>query len=300
MNKNKKTSLILKLKKIIPLCFVLPIGFSSALFAENHSSSVNSNSELNFSSDVSSGGLIKDPSYSSYLSGISVEYIPDVIKDFPFSLNESAGVNNVFLYSSIDGSIPADTKEPGPSSVELFPIETSSPISSRFFGLSPSSSRIHFSLKDNLSPKLKYKSSYHEQQLIKPAHILMQEKSAEVVSAALDLAGVPYRWGGESEESGFDCSGFVKAVYGKSVGIPLPRKASQQAAVAKPVKAADIKPGDLVFFNTMRKSFSHVGIYVGEGLFIHSPRKGLNVQTSSMKNKYWKAKFNGARRLLIH
>lgn len=82
---------------------------------------------------------------------------------------------------------------------------------------------------------------------------------------------MPYRRGGNSAETGFDCSGFVRAMYNKSVGLLLPRRAEEQAAATEKIDRSDLKPGDLVFFNTMRRAFSHVGIYIGDGKFIHSP-----------------------------
>ena len=100
------------------------------------------------------------------------------------------------------------------------------------------------------------------------------DRTSELVVTAVGFMGVPYRRGGNSAETGFDCSGFVRAMYNQTVGLMLPRRAVEQAAATAPVARADLKPGDLVFFNTMRRAFSHVGIYVGEGKFIHSPRSG--------------------------
>ena len=123
------------------------------------------------------------------------------------------------------------------------------------------------------------------------------EKASELVVAAMGFLGVPYKRGGNTFESGFDCSGFVKALYEQSAGLLLPRKAEQQAAVTLEIDKAELQPGDLVFFNTLRKAFSHVGIYVGDGKFIHSPRAGSAVRVEDMQKTYWNQRFDGARRV---
>ncbi len=123
------------------------------------------------------------------------------------------------------------------------------------------------------------------------------EKASELVFTAMGFLGVPYRRGGNTAESGFDCSGFVKAMYEQTVGLILPRRAEQQAASTQKIDKADLQPGDLVFFNTMRRAFSHVGIYVGEGKFIHSPKPGAEVRVDDMAGSYWNRRFDGARRV---
>jgi cell wall-associated NlpC family hydrolase len=124
--------------------------------------------------------------------------------------------------------------------------------------------------------------------------------TSELVVTAMGFLGVPYRRGGNSAETGgFDCSGFVKAIYEQTVGLVLPRRAEQQAAATKAVDKQDLQPGDLVFFNTMRRAFSHVGIYVGEGKFIHSPKPGAEVRVENMSANYWQRRFDGARRVLL-
>ena len=124
------------------------------------------------------------------------------------------------------------------------------------------------------------------------------EKASGLVFTAMGFLGVPYRRGGSTVESGFDCSGFVRATFEQTVGLILPRKAEQQAAATEKIARSDLKPGDLVFFNTMRKAFSHVGIYVGEGKFIHSPKPGSEVRVEDMGVSYWSRRFDGARRVL--
>ena len=121
--------------------------------------------------------------------------------------------------------------------------------------------------------------------------------ASDLVKNAMGFLGVPYKRGGNSAETGFDCSGFVKAMYAQTVGLILPRKAEQQAAATQRIDQADLKPGDLVFFNTMRRAFSHVGIYIGEGKFIHSPKPGSEVRVENMGVSYWSRRFDGARRV---
>lgn len=125
----------------------------------------------------------------------------------------------------------------------------------------------------------------------------VETRASELVVSALGFLGVPYRRGGNSAETGFDCSGFVKAMYEQAAGLVLPRKAEQQAAATQKIEKVDLKPGDLVFFNTMRRTFSHVGIYVGNGKFIHSPKPGAEVRVEDMGMSYWSSRFDGARRV---
>ena len=122
-------------------------------------------------------------------------------------------------------------------------------------------------------------------------------KASELVIQAMGLLGVPYKRGGMSEEKGFDCSGFVRHMFEKSVGLVLPRSAEEQAKVTEEINRSELKPGDLVFFNTMKRTFSHVGIYVGDGKFIHAPRPGKAVRVDDMREAYWQKRFNGARRV---
>ena len=118
-----------------------------------------------------------------------------------------------------------------------------------------------------------------------------------VVVAAMNFLGVPYRRGGNDEE-GFDCSGFTRHLFEARLGLVLPRRAEEQAHAPGLVKVprSELQPGDLVFFNTLRRTFSHVGIYIGEGRFIHAPRPGAQVRLESMQVAYWSKRFTGARR----
>jgi len=114
---------------------------------------------------------------------------------------------------------------------------------------------------------------------------------------ALSYRGVPYRWGGRSARTGFDCSGLVQAVCAKW-GIYLPRVARAQYKVGAPVKPENLQPGDLVFFkNTYRRGLSHVGIYIGQGCFIHAPGRGKAVMVSRLDESYYKHHWFGARHL---
>ena len=126
----------------------------------------------------------------------------------------------------------------------------------------------------------------------------IRDKASDMVLTAMNFLGVPYRRGGSSVERGFDCSGFTRHVFEMSVGLVLPRRVDEQATAPGliAVKRDELKPGDLVFFNTLKRTFSHVGIYVGEGKFIHSPRTGGEVRVEDMRFAYWAKRFTGARR----
>ena len=121
---------------------------------------------------------------------------------------------------------------------------------------------------------------------------------AEPVVTALNFLGVGYRRGGNSADQGFDCSGFTRHVYEVSLGLTLPRRADEQAHAPELRRIARhaLQPGDLVFFNTLGRTFSHVGIYVGDGRFIHAPRSGARVRVESMESSYWRKRYTGARR----
>lgn len=114
---------------------------------------------------------------------------------------------------------------------------------------------------------------------------------------ALSLDGTPYKYGGSSPETGFDCSGFVGHVFRQSAGINLPRSSEEISRFGKKLETDELKPGDLVFFNTMNRRYSHVGIYLGDGQFIHSPSTGKSVTVVNMNDKYYRQRYNGARRV---
>jgi len=125
----------------------------------------------------------------------------------------------------------------------------------------------------------------------------LQNQASDLVVGAMGFLGVPYKRGGNNADMGFDCSGFVKAMFEQTVGLVLPRSAAQQAAATQTIDRSELRPGDLVFFNTMRQAFSHVGIYVGNGKFIHSPKPGAEVRVEDMGMAYWARRFDGARRV---
>ena len=122
-------------------------------------------------------------------------------------------------------------------------------------------------------------------------------KSEELIDRAMEVIGVRYRSDTELPQSGLDGSSFVGYVFKDKLGFLLPRKSTQMSRVGKPINRDELQPGDLVFFNTMRLTFSHVGIYVGDNKFIHSPSKGTTVRVDDLGSLYWDKRFDGARRL---
>ena len=125
--------------------------------------------------------------------------------------------------------------------------------------------------------------------------------AADIVLTALTLVDTPYQRGGNDAEQGFDCSGFTRHVFERSLGLTLPRTAWEQARYPglAEVSRNDLQPGDLVFFNTLQRAHSHVGIYVGDGRFIHAPRPGVTVRLEEMQGalgSYWVQRLDGARR----
>jgi cell wall-associated NlpC family hydrolase len=123
------------------------------------------------------------------------------------------------------------------------------------------------------------------------------ERSQEMVFQALAAADVPYRYGGQSHATGFDCSGLVAHVYREAFGIVLPHNTRAQSETGTKITREDLQPGDLVFYNTQGKPYSHVGIYLGDGRFIHAPKTGSAVRVEDMHAGYWAKRYNGARRI---
>ena len=119
----------------------------------------------------------------------------------------------------------------------------------------------------------------------------------DTLDKAMDMLGIPYRRGGSSPEAGFDCSGFVSHVFREGIGLVLPRSSNELSKSGNTVDRNELQPGDLVFFNTMRRAFSHVGIYLGNGQFIHAPRAGGRVRVEDIRDSYWSKRYNGARRV---
>lgn len=124
-----------------------------------------------------------------------------------------------------------------------------------------------------------------------------QDAIANMLLQSVSLMGIAYKWGGNTPTTGMDCSGFVRYVYQKSLGINLPRTAAEQARVGKRISIDNLEPGDLIFFNSRRGSNTHVGIYLGNNKFIQSPRTGENIQISDLSGN-WRKNFNGAKRIV--
>ena len=119
----------------------------------------------------------------------------------------------------------------------------------------------------------------------------------DAVDQAMDLLGIRYRRGGSSPETGFDCSGFVSHVFREGLGLILPRSSKEMSKSGQEIGREELRPGDLVFFNTMRRTFSHVGIYLGDNQFVHAPRTGARVRIEDLRDGYWMKRFNGGRRI---
>lgn len=124
------------------------------------------------------------------------------------------------------------------------------------------------------------------------------QRATDLALAAMNFLETPYLWGGNTPAEGFDCSGFTRFIYQRVAGIPLPRLAEMQARASGffDVHPQDLAPGDLVFFNTLRRPYSHVGIYVGDSKFVHAPRTGAQVRTENLRAAYWESRYDGARR----
>lgn len=123
--------------------------------------------------------------------------------------------------------------------------------------------------------------------------------SEDIPMYAVSLIGSPYRLGGMKPETGLDCSGFVGHVFRQVAGVVLPHRSLAISEVALPLEPGDLLPGDLVFFNTLNQAFSHVGIYLGENRFVHASSSRTNkVMVSSLNDRYWRTRFDGARRVV--
>lgn len=122
------------------------------------------------------------------------------------------------------------------------------------------------------------------------------ERSEALLQALLAL-GVDYRYGGKSPATGFDCSGLVAYVYREAWGVRLPPNTAAQSQAGTPISLAELQAGDLVFYNTQKQPFSHVGIYLGDGRFVHAPKTGAQVRIESLQSAYWAQRYDGARRI---
>ncbi len=120
-----------------------------------------------------------------------------------------------------------------------------------------------------------------------------------IVFHALAMIGVGYKRGGKGPASGLDCSGLVRYVYHEANGVDLPSTSRELSRFGEKVARDALQPGDLVFYNTLRRAFSHVGIYLGENRFIHAPSSGGEVRIDDMTSAYWVKRFDGARRIAV-
>lgn len=130
-----------------------------------------------------------------------------------------------------------------------------------------------------------------------PQTAIADDKMNDVVMYAISLADTPYRYGGATPQNGFDCSGYVGHVFRHTLGLALPRTSVEISRVGSPLDTDQLRPGDLVFYNTRRSAYSHVGIFIGEGKFVHAPKSGKRIRTEQMNEKYWVSRYNGARRI---
>ncbi|MDF7676175.1 C40 family peptidase [Neisseriaceae bacterium ESL0693] len=119
----------------------------------------------------------------------------------------------------------------------------------------------------------------------------------EILMRSMSLIGTPYRYGGSSRQQGFDCSGMVQYVYQTALNVPLPRTARDIAAVSRKIPVRNLQVGDLVFFNTSGQPYSHMGLYIGQGKFIHAPSSRGVIRTASLDQAYFKQRFIDARTL---
>ena len=118
-----------------------------------------------------------------------------------------------------------------------------------------------------------------------------------LANQALNQLGIRYQWGGKSPETGFDCSGLIVYSAQRSLGLKLPPRSDDIAKIGNKINKKDLQVGDLVFFNTLGTRYSHVGVYLGQNKFVHSPRRGHVVRIEDMTLRYWTVRYTGARRL---
>jgi hypothetical protein len=139
------------------------------------------------------------------------------------------------------------------------------------------------------------KGIIHNFYIVAPKNYSRDNLKNKIIRTADSFIGVPYRWGGESVEEGFDCSGFTMTVYQLN-GLELPRSSRAQWNAGASVSRSELAKGNLVFFRTASsRRISHVGIYDGNGQFIHAPGKGKRVRRSSLNNRYYKKRYAGAK-----
>lgn len=131
-----------------------------------------------------------------------------------------------------------------------------------------------------------------------PQSVASPGASRAFASTALNFLGIKYRYGGSTPKSGFDCSGLVNYAAEKSLGLKLPRSSAELAREGEAISRSELRKGDLVFFNTLGRRYSHVGIYLGDHKFVHAPHRGSVVRIEDMNETYWQKRYTGARRLV--
>ncbi|MFC3532197.1 C40 family peptidase [Vogesella facilis] len=119
----------------------------------------------------------------------------------------------------------------------------------------------------------------------------------EILFYTMSMLDIDYQFGGSNPEAGLDCSGLVAYIYKNAAGVSLPHNAAQIASLARPVGNGQLRVGDLVFFNTQGRAFSHMGIYIGDGKFVHAPRSNSTIRVERLDNSYFAARYEGARTL---
>ena len=128
----------------------------------------------------------------------------------------------------------------------------------------------------------------------------LKSAANDVLFQALGLVGTPYKYGGNSPDTGFDCSGLINYVFLNGAGIQLPRTTRELIDIDAPeIKNSQLYPGDLVYFNTLGGRVSHIGIYVGERRFVHAPSSGGTVRMDNIDDAYWQKHYVDAKRVLI-
>ena len=128
--------------------------------------------------------------------------------------------------------------------------------------------------------------------------IVASDPASNAALQALAYLGTPYHEGGLSPKTGFDCSGLVAYAYRQGAGLTLPHNTRFLSRIGEPIERSLLKPGDLVFYNTQHREYSHVGIYLGDGRFVHAPSSGGEVRVDNLRTGYWMRRYSGARRII--
>ncbi|TDR73010.1 C40 family peptidase [Paludibacterium purpuratum] len=129
------------------------------------------------------------------------------------------------------------------------------------------------------------------------SHLEAEGAGREILMYTLSLLDVGYQFGGSNPAAGLDCSGMVSYIYLNAVGLKLPHNAAQIANLSRPIDTSSLRVGDLVFFNTLNRPYSHMGIYIGDGKFVHAPHSNSVIRIDRLDNRYFSARFDGARTL---